>query len=140
MLDRTAYRFGDFILTPADRSLRQGTRDIVLPRRAFDLLTVLVASAGQLVTKDRLLQQVWAGACVEENNLQVYVSQLRKLVGRHSIVTVPRFGYRFTLAVEVRHERRRSPAGTASTASPHSHMSANDGSGTANMSPDAART
>jgi len=50
-----------------------------------------------LVTKDELLQRVWPGLVVEENNLQVQVSTLRKVLGTHAIVTSAARGYRFTL-------------------------------------------
>src|SRR6185369_17593629 len=49
--------------------------------------------------KDELLQRVWAGVVVEENNLAVQVSVLRKLLGADAIATVPGYGYRFTLEV-----------------------------------------
>ena len=65
--------------------------------RAFDVLCTLVDHAGQLVTKKQLFDQVWPGLVVEENNLQVHVSSLRRILGADSIATVPGRGYRFTL-------------------------------------------
>ncbi len=60
--------------------------------RAFDVLLALIERAGQLVTKDELLSLVWPGLVVEENNLQVQVSALRKILGaaRHRDRSGPR--------------------------------------------------
>ena len=63
--------------------------------RAFDTLLVLVQRAPGVVTKAELLESVWRGLVVEENNLEVQVSTLRKLLGRESVVTVHGHGYRF---------------------------------------------
>ena len=65
--------------------------------RAFDVLCVLVDHAGELVTKKKLFDVVWPGLVVEENNLQVHVSSLRRILGADAIATVPSRGYRFTL-------------------------------------------
>ena len=53
-----------------------------------------------MVTKDELLDRVWPGVVVEENNLQVQVSTLRKILGAHAVATIPGRGYRFTLGAE----------------------------------------
>ena len=55
--------------------------------------------AGELVSKDELLERAWAGLVVEENNLQVQVSVLRKVLGAQAIATIPGRGYRFALSV-----------------------------------------
>ena len=67
-----------------------------LGSRAFDMLAVLIAANGKLVSKDEMLQQVWPNAIVEENNLQVHMSALRKMLGesRRLIQTVSGRGYR----------------------------------------------
>jgi non-specific serine/threonine protein kinase len=65
--------------------------------RAFNLLVALAERAGKLVSKDELLDLVWPNLVVEENNLQVQVSALRKILGADAIATVPGHGYRFTL-------------------------------------------
>jgi len=94
------WSFGSFTLDFRERSLRASGKPVELGPRAFDLLAVLVARAGTLVTKNELLDTVWAGRVVEENNLQVQVSALRKALGPDAIVTLPGRGYRFALAVE----------------------------------------
>ena len=91
------YQFGRFELRPATRQLLVDRQPATLGARAFDLLLALIERRDQLVTKDALLDLVWPGLVVEENNLQVQVSALRKLLGPDAIATVPGHGYRFTL-------------------------------------------
>jgi TolB-like protein len=68
-----------------------------LGARAFDVLVALVAHQGQVVTKAELLAVVWPGVLVEENNLQVQISALRKVLGAGAIATVPGRGYQLTI-------------------------------------------
>jgi adenylate cyclase len=91
------YRIGEFALQPDRRLLLDGDRRILLGARAFDVLLMLVERQGQLVTKEELLDRVWAGLIVEQNNLQVQISTLRKILGPTAIVTAPGRGYHFTL-------------------------------------------
>jgi predicted ATPase/DNA-binding winged helix-turn-helix (wHTH) protein len=93
-------RFGRFELQPAERRLLDDGQPVALGARAFDLLVLLVERAGQLVAKNDLLAQVWSGVVVEENNLQVQISALRKALGQSAVTTVPGRGYRFELPVE----------------------------------------
>jgi DNA-binding winged helix-turn-helix (wHTH) protein len=77
--------------------------------RAFDVLVALVRRAGHLATKDELLAEVWSGLFVEEVNLSVNISLLRKALGRGArgtttIETVPKAGYRFISPVTTRRE------------------------------------
>ncbi len=67
-----------------------------LGARAFDLLLVLIERRDRVVHKNELLEIVWPGLVIEENNLQVHVSALRKLLGPQTIATIPGRGYRFT--------------------------------------------
>ena len=66
--------------------------------RAFDVLIALAERHARVVTKSELLDLVWPGLVVEENNLSVHVMTLRKLLGNSSIVTVSGRGFRWTLA------------------------------------------
>ena len=95
-----AYRYGSFELQPDQRRLLVDGRPVALGSRAFDVLLALVERAGQLVAKNALLDLVWPGLVVEENNLQVQVSALRKILGQEAIATIPGRGYRFTLVLE----------------------------------------
>ncbi|MDR6392069.1 winged helix-turn-helix domain-containing protein [Paraburkholderia phenoliruptrix] len=74
---------------------RDGER-VPLGSRAFDILAMVASAAGRLVTKDELLDAVWPDTIVEENNIQVHLSALRKILGadRDLILTVPGRGYR----------------------------------------------
>lgn len=80
-------------------AFREGT-PLRLGCRAFDLLEVLMATPNRLVTKDELINAIWPQTVVEENNLQVQVSALRKILNldRNQLETVPRRGYRLNLA------------------------------------------
>ena len=89
------HRFGRFELSLAERSLRSDGVPVPLGGRAFDLLLALIERAGQLVGKDELLDAVWGRTIVEEGNLHVQVSSLRKLLGAAAIETIPGRGYRF---------------------------------------------
>jgi predicted ATPase/DNA-binding winged helix-turn-helix (wHTH) protein len=97
---RHAHRFGRFELQPEERRLLEAGRPVAVGARAFDLLVMLVERAGQLVAKNELLTRVWTGLVVEENNLQVQISTLRKLLGQSAVATIPGRGYRFELPVE----------------------------------------
>jgi DNA-binding response OmpR family regulator len=99
-------RFGRFALSWAERRLYVDGQPVALGSRAFDLLAALVARRDRIVPKDELIDVVWPGLVVEENNLQVQISALRKVLGAQAIATVPGRGYQFTVA-----------AGDASTAS-----------------------
>src|ERR1700687_515943 len=92
-----SYRFGRFELQPSERRLLASGEPAVVEPRAFDVLVALVERAGHLVTKEELFSLVWPHLVVEENNLQVQVSALRKILGPTAIATVSGQGYRFTL-------------------------------------------
>jgi adenylate cyclase len=92
-----SYRFGRFELQPSERRLLAAGVPAVLEPRAFDLLVALVERAGHLVTKEELFSLVWPKLIVEDANLHVQVSALRKILGTAAIATVPGQGYRFTM-------------------------------------------
>jgi DNA-binding winged helix-turn-helix (wHTH) protein len=104
MRDRASFQFGDFVLVPRERLLLRENEPVPLTGKAFDLLLVLVRRSGQLVSKDELLQEVWPGRFVEEVNLSVNVSAMRKALGPNGaafIQTVSKRGYRFVAPVLV---------------------------------------
>ncbi|MEW6126297.1 MAG: winged helix-turn-helix domain-containing protein [Acidobacteriota bacterium] len=99
------YRFGDFYLDPQNKSLLKDQATIQLAPKTFDTLLVLVEKNGNVVTKDELLQKVWQGAAIEENNLNQQISALRKTLGEAPdgmkfIETIPKRGYKFVAPVE----------------------------------------
>ena len=89
--------FGRFRLLPHRRELRADGVAVERGSRAFDILMVLTEARGALVTKDEILSRVWPDTVVEENNLVVQISTLRKALGedRDFIRTVSGRGYRF---------------------------------------------
>jgi len=93
-------RFGPVEFRPAERQLLVSGQAVALGARAFDLLLALVQLRGRLVTKNELLDIVWPGAVVEENNLQTQISTLRKVLGPKAIETIPGHGYRFAMALD----------------------------------------
>jgi TolB-like protein len=90
-------RFGDVEVRADERRVLARGEAVALGARAFDLLMVLITHRERVVTKDELMSLVWPGLVVEENNLTVQVSALRKVLGSEAISTVPGRGYRFTL-------------------------------------------
>ncbi|HET6160163.1 MAG TPA: winged helix-turn-helix domain-containing protein [Dongiaceae bacterium] len=95
-----SYGFGPFRLVPARRVLSQGGKEIDIRSRPFDLLLALIERRDRVVSKDELLELVWPGRIVEEGNLSVHITSLRKRLGDGVIATVPGRGYRFVAAVE----------------------------------------
>ena len=89
--------FGRFELLLEQRRLLEHGSPVTLGARAFDLLAALVRHRDRVVSKDELLRLVWRDAAVEENNLSVQVSTLRKVLGAEALRTVSGQGYRFTL-------------------------------------------
>ncbi len=96
-----AYTFGYFRLLPEERVLLGGGKPIKLGGRAFDVLVALVASSGKMLGKRELIEVAWPRLVVEENNLNVQVLALRKVLGHAAIATVPGRGFRFAIPVEV---------------------------------------
>jgi predicted ATPase/DNA-binding winged helix-turn-helix (wHTH) protein len=94
------YRFEHYRLVPSERRLLAGERPVKLGGRAFDMLVVLVEARDRAVSKAELMDRVWPKLVVEENNLQVQVAALRKVLGPAAISTIPGRGYRFTVPVE----------------------------------------
>jgi predicted ATPase/DNA-binding winged helix-turn-helix (wHTH) protein len=81
----------------AERQVLVDGNPAALGARAFDLLMALYERRERVVGKNELLDLVWPGLVVEENNLQVQVSSLRKALGPSAIATIPGRGYRLTL-------------------------------------------
>ncbi|HUR97893.1 MAG TPA: transcriptional regulator, partial [Pyrinomonadaceae bacterium] len=96
--DRIA--FAEFELDRAHRRLYRGGEPVAMYGKAFDLLEFLVTRNGAVVSKDEILESVWPGQFVEESNLSVQVSALRKALGERAddprfLVTIPGKGYKF---------------------------------------------
>jgi adenylate cyclase len=96
--DHQDIEFGPFRLNRHNRSLTREGVPVPIGGRAFDILAALATVAGETVSKDALLDQVWPGLTVEENNLQVHISALRKALGEGWIITDPGRGYRLAVS------------------------------------------
>jgi adenylate cyclase len=102
-----SFRFGDFILAPDERRLTRDGIELALGARAFDMLSFLVANRHRVLTKGEILDAVWPDIAVEESNLTVHVSALRKVLGPKALATIPGRGYQFVVPVG---ENTRVPA------------------------------
>ena len=94
------YRFDRFEIVPSARQLLDEGALVNLGARAFDVLHCLVENSERIVAKDELIDRVWPGLVVTENNLSVQVSTLRRLLGAHALANVPGRGYQFMLLVQ----------------------------------------
>ena len=94
------HRFARHELDATARTLRCEGAPLALGGRALDVLLALAEAGGALVTKDQLLQRAWPGLVVEEANVHVQVSALRKVLGASAIATVAGLGYRLAVPVQ----------------------------------------
>lgn len=99
------YEFGLFLLDPEERTLSCQGMPLALTPKAFDTLLYLVRNPGRTLTKEELLKQIWPNTFVEEGNLCVNISTIRKALGERAaqecryIQTLPGRGYRFVAEV-----------------------------------------
>jgi len=119
--DEAAIRFAAFRLLPAQRQLTRAGAAVPLGARAMDLLLHLAAHAGTIVSKHALLQAVWPGRIVEENNLTVHMAALRRVLGnapdgQPMIQTVTGRGYMFVGAPVIEAPSAESAVAPASLA------------------------
>jgi DNA-binding winged helix-turn-helix (wHTH) protein len=93
-----AIAFGRYRVFPRRRQLLAGQQVVELSGRAFAVLLALLEAEGKLVTKEELLRRVWPGTVVDEHNISVHISRIRRALGedRDLIVTDSGRGYRFT--------------------------------------------
>ena len=115
--------FASFELDPSRRRLLASGEPVVIPERHLDVLGLLVARAGQIVSKDDLIRAGWQDVAVGDNSLEQAISSLRRRLGTNVdgtalIATVPRRGYRLT-AVVSRTAARESEAGLEALLVPH---------------------
>ena len=101
-----AISFGPFRLLAEQRLLLEGDKPVRLGNRAFDILTALVERGGEVVGKEELMARAWPQTFVEEANLKIQVSSLRRALGdgqggNRYIVTVVGRGYNFVAPVRI---------------------------------------
>src|SRR5215510_1735682 len=124
------YEFGPFRLAAAEHRLYRNGEVVMLPPKEFDLLLLLVRNPGQVMNRESLIKALWPNTVVEEANLNVHISALRKTLAesageQHFIETLPRLGYRFIAPVT-------EVIGTA-TISSASQVLAENGAGSLNQ-------
>jgi len=112
--ERNSIRFGNVEVQPATRQVLLDGHRVPVGARAFEILMALIERNDRVVSKNELLDLVWPGLVVEENNLQVHVSSLRKLLGPQVISTIPGRGYRFTGALKLSTSAAPPPSAPAS--------------------------
>ncbi len=96
------WRFGDYEFDELGRELRVKGRSVDLESKPLDILLQLLLHAGEVVTKEELLESVWPDVMVVDGSLATAVSKLRKAMGDEDhpvILTVPRVGYRLAMPV-----------------------------------------
>jgi TolB-like protein/DNA-binding winged helix-turn-helix (wHTH) protein len=126
--DYDIVELGPFRLDTARRILARDGRPLGISSRAFDILVLLVEHRDRVMTKDEIIARVWRGVVVEENNLAVQVSALRRALGEADldaplILTVPGTGYRFVGQVS---PAAREPGVAPVAIRPPSSLAAND--------------
>jgi predicted ATPase/DNA-binding winged helix-turn-helix (wHTH) protein len=110
--------FGPFTLFPSQRLLVEDGKPVELGARALDILTLLASRQGEVVSKQALLTDAWPGVFVEEVNLRVHVSAVRRALGdgvggRRFLKTIPGQGYSFVAPVVPLGRARPEPIATA---------------------------
>src|SRR6516162_5280504 len=131
-MDTGPISFGRFRLDLGLRELRRNGEPVRLHGRALDILCALAAAKGEVVGKDELMNRLWPGRIVEEGNVHVHVSALRKALDDHGeghsyVVTVSGHGYRLAGLVDkfgVARRSSRSPRTSRRSRSRHSKTSA----------------
>jgi DNA-binding winged helix-turn-helix (wHTH) protein len=114
-LPQYVHQFGDFLLSPERQMLSYKGQPVALGGRAFDILTLLVRRAGEVVSKAEMFAHVWPDYIVHEHNLKVNVGSLRRLLAQFDpatdyIATIAGRGYKFVVAVESRVDHASRPS------------------------------
>ena len=109
--NRPVYEFGPFRLDVAKRLLLREGQTVALTQRLFETLLALVENSGRVIAKDELMSKLWPDTVVEEANLTVNISALRKVLGETAgehryIATIPGRGYQFVARVRRADEER----------------------------------
>ena len=110
---RHFYESGPFRLDPNRHRLLRDGELVPLSPNAIEILTLLVQNPGKLLEREALMQAVWSDTIVEDANLTVAISQLRKALNQNGdaaefIQTISRIGYRFVGEVRNVEERPSS--------------------------------
>jgi predicted ATPase/DNA-binding winged helix-turn-helix (wHTH) protein len=123
-VEQPAILFGPYRLLAAERLMLEGDKPVRLGSRAFDILTTLVERAGKVVGKEELIARAWPNTSVEEANLKMQVSALRRALGQGQdnnryVATIVGRGYNFVAPIRKEESTRASPSATIAPAAPH---------------------
>src|SRR5947208_2233774 len=123
-MDGQAVVFGPFRLLAAERLLLEGDQPVRLGSRAFDILATLLQRPGEVIGKDELISLTWPKTFVDDANLKIQISALRRALGdgqggRRYIATIPGRGYNFVAPVRFEKPAEASPAATIASATAH---------------------
>src|SRR5205085_6172360 len=123
-MDGQAVFFGPFRLLAAERLLLEGDQPVRLGSRAFDSLATLLERPGEVIGKDELVSRTWPKTFVEDANLKIQISALRRALGdgqggRRYIATIPGRGYNFVAPVRFEKPPRAPPPATIVSAAAH---------------------
>lgn len=109
------YSFDQYVLNAKDKTLWFGDNRVHLPAKAFETLQLLVERNGEVVSKEEMIDRIWEGAFVEENNLSQKISILRRIFGKDKefIETIPKIGFRFVEPVRLNQKDLTEPSETS---------------------------
>ncbi len=123
-MDGRAISFGPYRLLAAQRLVLEGDKPVRLGSRAFDILAALVERAGEVVSKEELIARAWPATYVDEANLKIQVSALRRALGdgqgdNRYIATVVGRGYNFVAPIREEEPSLSPPSPAIAPAAPH---------------------
>src|SRR5258708_16291741 len=123
-MDGPPISFGPYRLLTDQRLLLEGDRPVRLGSRAFDILAALVERSGEVIGKEQLIARAWPQTFVEESNLKIQMSALRRALGdgqggNRYVITLPGRGYNFVAPVRREETLLATPAPPVLSTTPH---------------------
>ncbi|HBL74474.1 MAG: DNA-binding response regulator [Bacteroidetes bacterium GWF2_42_66] len=87
---------GDLIIDKERYLIRKGEEEMVLPRKEFELLSLLVSKPGKVFTREEIYYSVWGdNVVVGDRTIDVHIRKLREKIGNDHIKTLKGIGYKF---------------------------------------------